>query len=217
MVTGKGEQERVGRDLKAEQTNDLLLLVIITLVLGFVSWFFTDTLEVLRRTIENASASSSRPSAGRVEFMREISVLVLYGSAVKTSAAFLVGSLVALIGCLIIVRGTRVDFTGSFSSGDAKSSLKTNSAGIVVTVVGATLVGFSIHGSQSQLDLALPSREKVAGEVPKQDLEEFAQDYERFRKRFSTESAQESGTISGSPANSEIEEFVEEYEKADKP
>ena len=131
---------------------DYLLLAVMFFLLTFLCFFFEHSLKVVEHSLDIANTAymtESDNNANRLNistsdlFIKHSNKLLstaLYLNGIKRSAGFLIGSLVTMLGCMVIIRGTRVNFSGSYKKDGNSASIFTNSAGVIIVLIGALII-----------------------------------------------------------------------------
>ena len=127
---------------------DLLLYVITICLLCFLGWYFNKSQEQLISSIDYRLDHIKTENIQILEAAKmryEFSGKVLISNSTRTNLSFLIGSVMCLLGTLIIIRKARVD-TLEASGGDEKLSfsIKTTSPGVFLALLGTVILIFSI-------------------------------------------------------------------------
>lgn len=127
---------------------DLLLYIITICLLFFLGWYFKSTQEQLVSSIDYRLDHIKTEEIKILEAAKmryEFAGKVLISNSTRTNLSFLIGSIMCLLGTLIIIRKARVD-TLEASGGDENLSfsIKTTSPGIFLAVLGTMILIFSI-------------------------------------------------------------------------
>lgn len=126
------------------QREDYFLWFVITAVLTFVATYFwrfsTAATTGLNASIARLTCLQSEPDSCAPMYGHLLALTSLSAILVRSNGAFLVGTLVCLIGCTIVLRRIRVDFKGEGGSHGLGGRLATDSPGLVVAVLGAAIL-----------------------------------------------------------------------------
>lgn len=161
------------KSLRSHMVEDAVLYIILATVIAFVAVFFRASNDRLEsKLLSDAVVSApSIPSGFADDFIDAQVYLVnlryrqaafaLYSKTVRRNAAFLVGTLLALVGALMIVRrieGTATTITGE--GGGVKANLAARSPGIVLAVLGTIIVVVTVATKEpvEVEDLGIASR-----------------------------------------------------------
>lgn len=88
-----------------------------------------------------ASERLAGPLAASQGGERELPLAALYMLNVRSNAAFLVGSFIAMTGAMLVLKGARARVTGGFDqTGGIRASLATDSPGLFLSVMGAVII-----------------------------------------------------------------------------
>lgn len=120
---------------------DYFLWLVISGTLAAVFYFFYGTSSRLQDIISNNLSDIERSP---VQLSSLLSILTIHS---KNSAGLLVGTLLALIGTMIILRGVRLRLNAQIESSQARGSLTSDSAGLAIVLIGSALVALTIQSS----------------------------------------------------------------------
>ncbi len=100
---------------------DYLLWGVIAGVLGYLAWHLHSESDGLRA-------------------LTDVERLSLYGMNVRANLLLLIGAVIALVGCMIVLRRVRTDFSGTAAVEGARARVVADSAGLVIVVLGVLLL-----------------------------------------------------------------------------
>ena len=123
---------------------DLFLYLVALGLLIFTGYYFTQSIMELRTAIQYDS--SKLPADYTVLFetskMRyDFGSKVLLSNAVRTNMSFLLGTIMCLLGTMVVVRRIMTELDASVKTPEkSELSLKTSSAGLVLAFLGTAII-----------------------------------------------------------------------------
>ncbi len=127
---------------------DLFLYVITICVLIFLAWYFHISQQQL---ISSIDYKLEHINADKIQILEaakmryEFAGKVLISNSTRINLSFLIGSIMCLLGTLIVIRKARVDnLEASGGNENLSFSIKTSSPGIFLAILGTLILTFSI-------------------------------------------------------------------------
>lgn len=123
---------------------DLFLYLVALGLLIFTGYYFTQSIRQLQTAIQYDSNRLPADYAVLFETAKmryEFGSKVLLSNAVRTNMSFLLGTIMCLLGTMIVVRRIRVEMDATIKTMDkSEFSLKTSSAGLTLVFLGTLLI-----------------------------------------------------------------------------
>ena len=127
---------------------DVVLYIVMIGVLLFMGSFLNKQSELISSPLTelNTNERLDFTKLTAVQLRYDFASRVLVTNTGRSNLSFLIGSILCILGGLIIVRRVRTE-SSSLSGGseNLKLSLQSNSPGLIVVVIGAIIVCFSIY------------------------------------------------------------------------
>jgi cytochrome c biogenesis factor len=127
---------------------DLFLYLVTLGLLIFTGYYFTQSIQQLQKAIQYDSSRLPADYAVLFETSKmryDFGSKVLLSNAVRTNMSFLLGTIMCLLGTMVVVRKIRVEMDAGFKSPDkSEFSLKTSSAGLTLAFLGVMLIIISV-------------------------------------------------------------------------
>ncbi|WP_441287573.1 hypothetical protein ACSRUE_36295 [Sorangium sp. KYC3313] len=197
-VSPAGATENQGNASLHELTahkEDYLLWGLIAAVLGFVAWFFWRFTSDALTKLTPASCTAS-PELCDSEQRYSLAVASLKVITIRSNSAFLVGTLVCLIGCTIVLRRVRIAFQGKGGPPRFRARLATDSPGIIIAILGAAILLATLFANpfmelrESHRDAASP-RDAQTDRAPESGAAQRLREYEERERKRNQEPANE--------------------------
>lgn len=139
------------------QPEDYFLWVAIIVAIGFLGLFFyesstrisTSLLETPPESASGQAAFHRSPPQAR-DGQQQLIAAAIYAMIVRNNAGFLVGTLISMVGCMIVLRGVRSRINGTYNDGGKTNILfATNSPGIFIVLLGTAVLLSTIMRSST--------------------------------------------------------------------
>lgn len=134
---------------------DYVIITIIIAILIFIAIYFSITTS----SVKNMTNYSNEYSLYNLNYLKSEQLIfnfyqerrtfdllsnALYVQSIKTTAGFLIGALISLLGCIIVIRGTRSKISANLESATNKASIVTDSSGLFITTLGVILICYTV-------------------------------------------------------------------------
>jgi hypothetical protein len=130
---------------------DVMLYVFGIGIMVFLGFFLIQAqeqlnLQVPNNTKGNCVENSRDPNVQITQLKYDYAGKILLSNSTRKNIAFLVGTILAIFGCMIVIRGVRESpIEGELSAFEkAKIKVKTSSPGIFIVLCGCVIVALSI-------------------------------------------------------------------------
>ena len=107
-----------------------MLWAVIMMVLGFLGCY-------LLSTTSSFSTIATEPMNRGVDSSRQ---MVTYGMNVRANVVLIIGSALSLLGCMIVLRRVRTNFSADATFEGSRTRVVADSAGIVIVILGVVLL-----------------------------------------------------------------------------
>ncbi|MCW3106750.1 MAG: hypothetical protein JWQ09_1256 [Segetibacter sp.] len=129
------------------QLEDVILYTITAIILFYCIRSFEKNHDRLFHIIDNTIANSNSISSFNedMKIRYGFATEVLASNSSRNNMSFLVGTVLCLLGLMVVVRRVRSEIEGSMTtSGEKKFGFQTSSPGVFMALIGGLIIIFSI-------------------------------------------------------------------------